>query len=78
MSLKRHLEWDGCFNVRDLGGFRARNGFHTRFGAIVRADGLNLLSASGWRALEDHGMKTVVDLRNDDEIGADSAARPAV
>jgi hypothetical protein len=73
----RHLDWEGCFNVRDLGGLTAAGGHVTRPGALVRADCLAGLTATGWRALEAHGVRTVVDLRNDDEIGADAAERPA-
>ncbi len=77
MSLERELVWDGCFNVRDLGGFRTRNGGTTRRGSIVRADGLNRLTDKGWVALVAHGIRTVIDLRNHDELDADVAARPA-
>jgi protein tyrosine/serine phosphatase len=74
---ERHLEWDGCFNVRDLGGLPTRDGRVTRRGAVVRADALDSLTAAGWAALVEHGVRTVVDLRNDDERGADAAPRPA-
>jgi hypothetical protein len=75
---ERHLDWDGCFNVRDLGGLPTRDGGVTRHGAVVRADALDALSAAGWEALVAHGVRTVVDLRNDDErTHADAAARPA-
>ena len=47
-----------------------------RRGALVRADALERLSADGWAALEAHGVRTVIDLRNDDEIGEDAAPRP--
>ena len=73
----RHLDWDGCANVRDLGGLRTRDGGEVRRGAIVRADALDRLSAAGWAALEAHGVRTVIDLRNDDERGTDVAPRPA-
>jgi hypothetical protein len=73
----RHLDWEGCGNVRDLGGLPATDGRRTRFGALVRADALDRLSAAGWAALEAHGVRTVVDLRNDDERGPDAAPRPA-
>ncbi len=43
----------------------------------MRADGLSRLTDKGWSALVDHGIKTVIDLRNDDELDADVAARPA-
>ena len=69
--MERHLSWDGCSNVRDLGGLG-----RIRHGALVRADALQQLSAEGWRALERHGVRTVIDLRNPDEIGEDAAPRP--
>ncbi|HEU4974382.1 MAG TPA: tyrosine-protein phosphatase [Baekduia sp.] len=74
---ERHLDWEGCFNVRDLGGLPTADGRRTRRGAVVRADGLDGLTAAGWAALVDHGVRTVVDLRNDDELGEDAAPRPA-
>jgi protein tyrosine/serine phosphatase len=77
MTDDRHLQWDGCANVRDLGGLRTRDGGEIRRGAIVRADALDRLSAAGWAALEAHGVRTVIDLRNDDELGTDAAPRPA-
>jgi protein tyrosine/serine phosphatase len=73
----RHLDWDGCFNARDLGGLRTRDGREIRRGRIVRADALEDLTAGGWAALADHGIRTVIDLRNDDERGSDRAPRPA-
>jgi protein tyrosine/serine phosphatase len=73
----RHLAWDGCFNVRDLGGLPTTDGRITRWGALVRADALDGLSEGGWAALAAHGVRTVIDLRNDDERGADAAPRPA-
>jgi protein-tyrosine phosphatase len=69
--MERHLTWDGCINVRDLAGLGG-----IRRGALVRADALQNLTADGWRALERHGIRTIVDLRNPDEIGDDVAPRP--
>jgi protein-tyrosine phosphatase len=77
MAADRHLDWPGCFNVRDLGGLPAAEGRETRRGALVRADSLERLTVAGWAALLDHGVRTVVDLRNEDERGEDHAARPA-
>jgi protein-tyrosine phosphatase len=73
--MTRHLQWDGCANVRDLGGIGTRGGRIHR-GAIVRGDALDRLSAAGWAALEAHGVRTVIDLRNADELGDDVAPRP--
>ena len=72
----RHLDWEGCFNVRDLGGLPAAGGRRTRWGAVVRADAVDRLSAAGWSALVGHGVRTVIDLRNEDERERDAAPRP--
>jgi protein-tyrosine phosphatase len=77
MATTRHLDWEGCFNVRDLGGLPTLDGRETRWGAMVRADALDGLTAAGWAALLAHGVHTVVDLRNDDELGTDTSPRPA-
>ena len=65
--LERSLAWDGCFNVRDLGGLATATGKRTRRGAIVRADNVRRLSEVGWQAAIDHGIRRVVDLRFDNE-----------
>ncbi|MGW6918792.1 tyrosine-protein phosphatase [Kitasatospora sp. NPDC054939] len=63
----RTLVWDGCLNVRDLGGLRTTTGRRTAHRAVVRADNLDRLTAEGWDTLLDHGIRTVVDLRNPEE-----------
>jgi protein-tyrosine phosphatase len=77
MSRARHLDWEGCFNVRDLGGLVRSDGRAVRRGSVVRADRLDRLTTAGWAALWEHGVRTVIDLRNDDELGEDAAPRPA-
>ena len=72
----RHLDWDGCLNARDLGGLPAAGGHETRRAAIVRADAPDCLTADGWSAVQAHGIRTIVDLRNDDERTPDLALRP--
>ena len=73
---ERHLLWDGCANVRDLGGMRTQDGYETCPRAVIRADGLDRLTARGWSALVAYGVRTVIDLRNEDERGPDAAPRP--
>ena len=70
----RDLVWDGCLNVRDLGGLDTANGGRTRYGAVVRADDVHQLSDEGWRALVAHGIRTVLDLRGDHEREDDPPA----
>jgi protein-tyrosine phosphatase len=64
----RHLDWEGCYNVRDLGGLLTADGSETRWRAVVRADSLGRLTPRGRRALLDHGVRTIVDLRASWEI----------
>jgi protein-tyrosine phosphatase len=61
------LRWDACLNVRDLGGLALADGGETRRGALVRSDRADLLSASGRRALVEHGVRTILDLRGASE-----------
>jgi len=72
----RVLTWAGCHNVRDLGGLPVGGGRSVRWGATVRADGVDRLTARGWDALVAHGVRTVIDLRNDEELRPDRAPRP--
>ena len=59
----RILDWPDCKNVRDLGGLRTRTGGLTHFGGILRADTPSRLTAAGWAALYDYGIRTIVSLR---------------
>lgn len=74
----RRLDWEGCFNARDLGGLRTRAGGRTVSGRIVRADALDGLTAGGWAALVEHGVRTVVDLREPQERGSIATRPPSL
>ena len=67
----RDLSWDGCVNARDLGGLG-----QVRRGAVVRMEAPGRLSAAGWEAAWAYGVRTVVDLRDADELGDDHSPRP--
>ena len=64
----RHLPWDACFNVRDLGGFATRDGRTTRWRRVVRADNICRLTWHGRTALVRYGIRTVIDLRSRKEL----------
>jgi len=68
---ERTLIWDGCVNVRDLGGHPTEDGRTTRFGAVVRADSVRALSDAGWDALLAYGVSRIVDLRLRSELALD-------
>ena len=65
-SASRALSWEGCCNIRDLGGLPTEDGAETRFRVIVRADDISLLSPAGWEALAAYGVTRIVDLRHED------------
>jgi protein tyrosine/serine phosphatase len=71
---RRLLSWDGCLNVRDLGGHRLAAGGATRYRRVVRADCVRQLTDDGWHALVGYGIRTVVDLRQPSERDEDPAA----
>jgi protein-tyrosine phosphatase len=69
----RELVWDGCLNVRDLGGLPTDDGGETSFGSVIRADSVQLLSDEGWGALVESGIGRIVDLRDPREQEDDPA-----
>ena len=75
MTVNRVLTWEGCNNVRDLGGMDASDGTKTRWGAIVRGDQPSRLTENGWTALYEHGIRTIVSLRTH---GFDEKDHPVV
>jgi len=73
--MNRDLDWDACLNTRDLGGLPAARGM-VRRGAVVRSDTLARLTRDGWTALTAHGVRTIIDLRADDEVTAGPVTAP--
>jgi hypothetical protein len=63
---ERSLRWEGCCNIRDLGGLPTQDGGETVFGRVVRADTPSTLSQAGWEALAAYGIRRIVDLRHED------------
>jgi protein-tyrosine phosphatase len=63
MTSNRKLNWDGCNNVRDLGGLRTRDGRKTQWKAVVRSDTPARLTEAGWTALYVYGIRTIITLR---------------
>jgi protein-tyrosine phosphatase len=69
---KRILVWDGCTNIRDLGGLSTSNGRITRWEAVVRSDTPARLTEAGWSALYAYGIRTIITLhtigKQEDEL----------
>ena len=76
----RILTWDGCTNVRDLGGLKTSDGRVTCRGVVVRSDHPAKLTPAGWSALYAYGIRTIVSLRTfgqEDEDIPNDAPRPS-
>ena len=67
-SQTRKLDFDACYNARDLGGYATAQGTPTRWGSFVRADSLYRLTPQGKSNLLAHGVRTVIDLRQSEEL----------
>ena len=66
----RRLDFEGCFNFRDLGGWRTDDGRTVAWNRLYRADSVHLMTdADVRRARHDLGLRTLIDLRNETEIG---------
>jgi protein-tyrosine phosphatase len=67
----RLLEWEGCLNARDLGGYETEDGRETRWGTVVRSDSPAALTQAGRAALAGYGVRAIVDLRLPAELADD-------
>lgn len=67
-SPERWLPFEGCFNFRDLGGYRGAGGRPVRWRVLFRADGLHRLTDPDRDSLRALGLRTVIDLRTRDEV----------
>jgi protein-tyrosine phosphatase len=64
----RHVQFEACFNFRDLGGYHTIDGQEVRRGALYRSDSLHRLSANDLDALTALGIRAVIDLRTTSEV----------
>jgi protein-tyrosine phosphatase len=68
---ERFLILEETFNTRDIGGYPTHDGRTLRYGRFFRSDSLHNLSPAGQAALSAAGIRTVIDLRRQDEVAAD-------
>ncbi|MCL2581036.1 MAG: tyrosine-protein phosphatase [Streptosporangiales bacterium] len=64
----RWIRWEGFCNARDLGGLPTASGATTRYGRLIRSADTRLITAAGWEAARQAGVRTVIDLRNPAEV----------
>lgn len=66
--LERRIEFQGCSNFRDLGGYRTSNGGVLRWGRLFRSDGIHPMTRSDAdKARRELRITTVLDLRTVEE-----------
>lgn len=65
----RRLALDGTFNVRDVGGYPTRDGGLIRPRTLLRGDSLHQLTEPARSALRELGLRTIIDLRGEVEVG---------
>ncbi len=66
---------EGAVNLRDLGGYRTRDGSVVRHGRIYRSGMMHTITPAGLTTLRDTlALRTVVDLRNAAELEADGVS----
>lgn len=72
MTQSRRLLWDGCLNVRNLGGYVTANGGVTRASSLIRSDNLARLTAAGQQSVRETDVSLIIDLRSPYELGLEA------
>jgi protein-tyrosine phosphatase len=67
-EVTQFVELDGCFNFRDLGGYRTEDSATVGLGRLYRSDSLHRLTPAGRAAFDELGVVTVLDLRTAGEV----------
>jgi len=65
---ERLVRFDTCFNFRDLGGYETADGGRVRWRMLYRADTLHRLDGDDLNLFLDLGLRSVVDLRSQNEL----------
>jgi protein-tyrosine phosphatase len=68
LETPRVLALEAAYNFRDLGGYHTADGRVTKWRTLFRADGLHRLTDADLRVMRDIGLRTVIDLRTENEL----------
>lgn len=68
MTHSRTVNLEGVKNARHLGGIAIGDGVFTVCSDLIRSGSLNRLSPTGIGAIRDLGVRTVIDLRAEEEL----------
>ena len=64
---ERHHPFEGCFNFRDIGGYKAADGRTVRWGRYFRAGRQDRMTVEDLNKVKELGIRTQIDLRRPDE-----------
>lgn len=64
---ERRLPLEGASNFRDLGGYETEDGRRVRWRKVFRSGALDRLTEADLAALQAIGLRTICDLRHEDE-----------
>lgn len=64
----RNINIPGVQNFRDLGGYTAAEGKNIRWGMLYRSGEINHLQECSFKKLKQIGIKTIIDLRSNEEL----------
>lgn len=67
MATKRIIEIEGCYNLRDIGGYPTREGGTTRWGVLLRSASPHRMPRESWKPFAELGVRTLIDLRRPSE-----------
>lgn len=73
---QRLLPLEGGQNFRDLGGYRAADGRHVKWGLLFRSGAMNRLTPADFATLRRMGIATVCDFRDNRERASAPARWP--
>jgi protein-tyrosine phosphatase len=77
IAAERRVRFGGTLNFRDLGGYLTASGGRTRWGQLFRSSSLHKLTTEDLDVLDSLGVRTIYDLRSDDERTKQPGPRPA-
>lgn len=67
--MDRHIEFEGAFNFRDIGGYRTESGGTVRWRRVFRSGALDAMTdGDETRARDEFGVSAIIDLRHPDEM----------
>jgi protein-tyrosine phosphatase len=78
MLAERRVGFAGALNFRDIGGYPIVGGGQTRWGTVFRSDSLHKLTPEDLLAFDAMGIRSISDLRREEEREREPGPRPSL